>query len=94
MTGELTSGRDIAAMVREYSASAVVIPHCFSTDVLLAATLQFVAALPGERLIEYPVTQSKRLGSLLTTNLAGRLGQGRSPHGCDVGPFAQQTVGQ
>ena len=65
--GGMTSGRDIAAMVREYSASAVVIPHCFSTDVLLAATLQFVSTLPGERLIEYPVTQSKRLGSLLTT---------------------------
>ena len=60
--GGLTIARDIAAMVREYSASAVVIPHCFSTDVLLAATLQFVATLPGERLIEYPVTASKRSG--------------------------------
>jgi L-rhamnonate dehydratase len=65
--GGLTTGRDIAAMTREYAASAVVIPHCFSTDVLLAATLQYVATLPGERLIEYPVTSSKRMGSLLTT---------------------------
>jgi L-alanine-DL-glutamate epimerase-like enolase superfamily enzyme len=65
--GGLSTGRDIAALCREYAASAVVIPHCFSTDVLLAATLQYVAALPGERLIEYPVTASKRMGSLLTT---------------------------
>jgi len=63
--GGLTTGRDIAAMCREYAASTVVIPHCFSTDVLLAATLQYVATLPGERLIEYPVTASKRMGSLL-----------------------------
>jgi L-alanine-DL-glutamate epimerase-like enolase superfamily enzyme len=65
--GGLSTGRDIAALCRESAASAVVIPHCFSTDVLLAATLQYVAALPGERLIEYPVTASKRMGSLLTT---------------------------
>ena len=65
--GGLTIGRDIAAAVRDAPASAVVIPHCFSTDVLLAATLQFVATLPGERLIEYPVTAAKRLGTLLAS---------------------------
>ncbi len=63
--GGLTIGRDIAAAARDAGASAVVIPHCFSTDVLLAATLQFVSTLPGERLIEYPVTAAKRLGTLL-----------------------------
>jgi len=83
--GGMTSGRDIAAMVREYSASAVVIPHCFSTDVLLAATLQFVSTLPGERLIEYPVTQSKRLGSLLTTPFTPENGFLRVPEGVGMG---------
>jgi L-rhamnonate dehydratase len=83
--GGMTSGRDIAAMVREYSASAVVIPHCFSTDVLLAATLQFVSTLPGERLIEYPVTSSKRLGSLLTTPFAPDHGFLRVPDGPGLG---------
>jgi L-alanine-DL-glutamate epimerase-like enolase superfamily enzyme len=83
--GGMTSGRDIAAMVREYSASAVVIPHCFSTDVLLAATLQFVSTLPGERLIEYPVTQSKRLGSLLTTPFTPGNGLLRVPDGPGLG---------
>jgi L-alanine-DL-glutamate epimerase-like enolase superfamily enzyme len=65
--GGLSVARDIAAMVREYGANAVVIPHCFSTDILLAATMQFVVTLPGERLIEYPVTASKRLGTILTS---------------------------
>ncbi len=79
--GGLTIGRDIAAMVREYSASAVVIPHCFSTDVLLAATMQMVATLPGERLIEYPVTTSKRAGSLLTSELVPDQGVLHLPEG-------------
>jgi L-alanine-DL-glutamate epimerase-like enolase superfamily enzyme len=83
--GGMTSGRDIAAMVREYSASAVVIPHCFSTDVLLAATLQFVSTLPGERLIEYPVTGSKRSGSLLTTPFTPRHGFLSVPEGPGLG---------
>jgi L-rhamnonate dehydratase len=83
--GGMTSARDIAAMVREYSASAVVIPHCFSTDVLLGATLQFVSTLPGERLIEYPVTQSKRLGSLLTTPFTPDNGFLRVPDGPGLG---------
>jgi L-rhamnonate dehydratase len=63
--GGLTIGRDIAAMGREYG-GVLVVPHCFSTDVLLAATLAFCSTLPAERLIEYPVTSSKRAGSLLS----------------------------
>ena len=83
--GGLTIGRDIAAMVREYSASAVVIPHCFSTDVLLAATLQFVATLPGERLIEFPVTSSKRAGTLLATAITPDHGVLHLPDGPGLG---------
>jgi L-rhamnonate dehydratase len=73
--GGFTTGRDIAAMARE-DGSVLVVPHCFSTDVLLAATLQFVATLADERLIEFPVTASKRLGTILTravTPIAGVL---------------------
>jgi L-alanine-DL-glutamate epimerase-like enolase superfamily enzyme len=83
--GGLTIGRDIGAMCREYRASAVVIPHCFSTDVLLAATLQFVSTLPGERLIEYPVTSSKRMGSLLSTPFTPDHGVLRLPSGTGLG---------
>ncbi|HVB70505.1 MAG TPA: mandelate racemase/muconate lactonizing enzyme family protein [Acidimicrobiales bacterium] len=83
--GGLTIGRDIAAAVRDAPASAVVIPHCFSTDVLLAATLQFVATLPGERLIEYPVTSSKRAGTLLTTPFTPEGGELVLPDGPGLG---------
>ena len=83
--GGFTIGRDISAMVREYAASSVVIPHCFSTDVLLAATLQFVATLPGERLIEYPVTSSKRAGSLLRTPFVPDHGVLHLPGGAGLG---------
>lgn len=83
--GGFSVGRDIAAMAREYGASAAVIPHCFSTDVLLAATLQFVASLPGERLIEYPVTAAKRLGTLLTTPLSPVAGRLTLPGGPGLG---------
>jgi L-alanine-DL-glutamate epimerase-like enolase superfamily enzyme len=72
-------------MCREYSASAVVIPHCFSTDVLLAATMQFVASLPGERLIEFPVTSSKRSGTILTTPFLPHDGVLRLPEGPGLG---------
>ena len=83
--GGFTSARDLVAMCREYSASAVVIPHCFSTDVLLAATLQFVASLSGERLIEYPVTSSKRSGSILETPFVPHKGMLRLPEGPGLG---------
>ena len=83
--GGPTIARDIAALCRDDTASAVVIPHCFSTDVLLAATLQFVATLPGERLIEYPVTSSKRSGTLLTTPFAPVGGKLRLPAGLGLG---------
>jgi L-alanine-DL-glutamate epimerase-like enolase superfamily enzyme len=63
--GGFTTGRDIAAMTREQG-GVLLVPHCFSTDVLLAATLQFVTTLAHERLIEFPVTASKRLGTILT----------------------------
>lgn len=83
--GGFTIGRDIAAMSREFGASAVVIPHCFSSDVLLAATLQFVATLPVERLIEYPVTTSKRAGTLIQTPFTPDHGVLRLPDGPGLG---------
>lgn len=83
--GGLTVGRDIVAMSQEYGASAAVIPHCFSTDVLLAATLQLAATQSGERLIEFPVTSSKRMGSLLTEPFETSGGVLRLPEGPGLG---------
>jgi L-alanine-DL-glutamate epimerase-like enolase superfamily enzyme len=53
--------------------------------VLLAATLQFVASLSGERLIEYPVTSSKRSGSILETPFVPHKGMLRLPEGPGLG---------
>jgi L-alanine-DL-glutamate epimerase-like enolase superfamily enzyme len=61
--------RDIGSLLAEYG-HASVIAHCFSTDVLLAATLQFTSTMPRERLIEFPVTGSKQAGTILTEALA------------------------
>jgi L-rhamnonate dehydratase len=82
--GGFTTGRDIAAMSGEQG-GVLVVPHCFSTDVLLAATLQFVATLPGERLIEFPVTASKRLGTILTKPIAPAAGVLHVPGGPGLG---------
>lgn len=97
--GGLTIGRDIASMCRPFAASAVVIPHCFSTDVLLAATMQFVSSLPGERLIEYPVTSSKRAGTILESPFVPENGLLRLPGGPGLGvtlnddEVARRTLG-
>jgi L-rhamnonate dehydratase len=82
--GGFTTAGDIAAMSREQG-SVMVVPHCFSTDVLLAATLQFVATLAGERLIEYPVTASKRLGTILTEGVTPVNGVLHVPDGPGLG---------
>lgn len=73
--GGISNARDIGGLLAEYG-HALVIAHCFSTDVLLAATLQYTSTMPRERLIEFPVTDSKRSGSILTRTLTpvdGRL---------------------
>ena len=82
--GGFTTARDIAAMGREQG-GVLVVPHCFSTDVLLAATLQFVATLSPERLIEFPVTASKRLGTILTTAITPVAGVLHVPGGPGLG---------
>ena len=82
--GGFTTARDIAAMGREQG-GVLVVPHCFSTDVLLAATLQFVATLSPERLIEFPVTAAKRLGTILTTGITPVDGVLQVPGGPGLG---------
>jgi L-rhamnonate dehydratase len=82
--GGFTVARDIAAMSQEQG-GVLVVPHCFSTDVLLAATLQFAATLGRERLIEFPVTAAKRLGTILTEPITPVDGVLRVPAGPGLG---------
>lgn len=64
--GGFTVARDIVALAS--LSNVEVVPHSFSSDVLLAASLQFTSTLPGVRLIEFPVTESSAT-SLLTDPL-------------------------
>jgi L-alanine-DL-glutamate epimerase-like enolase superfamily enzyme len=81
--GGITVAAEVARLA---SADNVdVVPHSFSTDVLLAASLQFVASLGGERLVEYPVTASIRSGSIVAEPFLPRDGLLAVPRGPGLG---------
>jgi L-alanine-DL-glutamate epimerase-like enolase superfamily enzyme len=54
--GGITECRRIAALARLHHTT--LIPHCWSTDILVRATLHFVACLPEEPLFEYCITDT------------------------------------
>ncbi|RDI23988.1 L-alanine-DL-glutamate epimerase-like enolase superfamily enzyme [Rhodococcus sp. AG1013] len=62
--GGITEMRRIQALADEYSTRLV--PHGFSTGILLAATVQFLAATPGGDLVEYSRSTSPLSTSLVT----------------------------
>lgn len=63
--GGFTVARQIADLARQTGAE--VVPHCFSTGVLVAASLHFTAALERATLSEFSVAGSPLVGELLTT---------------------------
>jgi L-rhamnonate dehydratase len=78
--GGFTVGRQIIDLARETGVE--VVPHCFSTGVLVAASLHFTAALDMPTLSEFSVAQSPLVGELLATPfelLEGRLGIPTAP---------------
>ena len=70
--GGFTVAADVARLAE--AANVDVVPHSFSTDVLLAASLQFAAAQGRERLVEYPISVSARTGTIITEPLRPRGG--------------------
>jgi L-rhamnonate dehydratase len=62
--GGFTVGRQIAALSAE--AGVDVVPHCFSTGILIAASLHFVASLPRPFLSEFSIADSPFVEQLLT----------------------------
>jgi L-alanine-DL-glutamate epimerase-like enolase superfamily enzyme len=62
--GGLTVARKIGELTRDVN--AVVVPHCFSTGILVAASLQLAASLPRPTYSEYSVAESPLAGGLLT----------------------------
>ena len=55
------------------TATVEVVPHSFSSDILLAASLRFSAVLSSLRLVEVPVTEASS-ASLLTVPSVPRTG--------------------
>jgi L-rhamnonate dehydratase len=64
--GGFTVARGLIQLSRERAVD--IVPHCFSTGVLVAASLQFVAAMRRPMLCEFPVTNSPLASGLLTTS--------------------------
>ena len=62
--GGFTVAAEIAALA--HLRGIEIVPHSFSTDILLAASLQFAATLPGLRMVEFPVTETTAASSLVT----------------------------
>jgi L-rhamnonate dehydratase len=63
--GGFTVARQIADLARDTGVE--VVPHCFSTGVLVAASLHFTAALDRPTMSEFSVADSPLVGELLTT---------------------------
>lgn len=65
--GGLTESRRIAQMAHRRNLPCV--PHAFSTGVLLAASVHWVAAIPNGSLVEYTVSESPLATGLTGTGL-------------------------
>jgi L-rhamnonate dehydratase len=66
--GGFTVARQIAEMAA--GKGVEVVPHCFSTGVLVAASLQFTAAMSGATFSEFSVASSPLVNGLLTAPFA------------------------
>lgn len=81
--GGFTVARGIAELARERNVEAV--PHCFSTGILVAASLHFVAALERPTWSEYSVADSPFVSGLLAEPFQFRDGVLRVPTGPGLG---------
>jgi L-rhamnonate dehydratase len=81
--GGFTVGRQIAALAREHGVE--VVPHCFSTGVLVAASLHFVATLDRPTYSEYSVAGSPLVSDLLAEPFVLREGRLAVPDGPGLG---------
>jgi L-rhamnonate dehydratase len=81
--GGFTVARQITQLARERGVE--VVPHCFSTGVLVAASLHFVATLDRPTLSEYSVADSPLVNGLLAEPFALRDGKLAVPSGPGLG---------
>ena len=66
--GGFTVGRQIAELAA--ATGTEVVPHCFSTGILVAASLHFTAAIAGATYSEFSVADSPLVNGLLTEPFA------------------------
>ena len=81
--GGFTVARQIAELAR--STSVEVVPHCFSTGVLVAASLHFVAILDRPTWSEFSVADSPLVNGILATPFELRDGMLAVPTGPGLG---------
>lgn len=81
--GGFTVAQQIGALAAEHGVE--VVPHCFSTGVLVAASLQFAATLPAPTFSEYSVAESPLAGGLLREPFALHDGRLAVPTGPGLG---------
>jgi L-alanine-DL-glutamate epimerase-like enolase superfamily enzyme len=81
--GGFTVAREISRLAADRGVE--VVPHCFSTGVLVAASLHFVAALAQPTWSEYSVADSPFVSALLAEPFVLRDGELRVPTGPGLG---------
>jgi L-alanine-DL-glutamate epimerase-like enolase superfamily enzyme len=81
--GGFTVARQIGTLATQYGVE--VVPHCFSTGVLVAASLHFASTLAAPTFSEYSVADSPLAGGLLREPFALRDGRLAVPTGPGLG---------
>jgi L-alanine-DL-glutamate epimerase-like enolase superfamily enzyme len=81
--GGFTVGRRIRELVR--GEGVLVVPHCFSTGVLVAASLHFAASLDVPTYSEYSVAESPFVNGILAEPFELEDGKLRVPTGAGLG---------
>ena len=81
--GGFTVAREIASLER--TTTVEIVPHCFSTGVLIAASLHFVATLDRPTWSEYSIADSPLVNGILSEPFALRDGRLTVPAGPGLG---------
>ena len=85
-----TVARQIALLER--SSSVEIVPHCFSSGVLVAASLHFVATLDRPTWSEYSVAQSPLVNGILQKPFVLRDGRLAVPDDPGLGVELDETA--
>lgn len=81
--GGITEARRIATLAEVKGAR--VIPHCWSTDILVSATLHLIATLPDAPFLEYNVMAQPLRTDLLSNPIRPKDGVAKVPNGPGLG---------